>query len=1427
MHILYYWHGVIVNEDIFAKYYKTLEKILSGQYKSADLDLKKLPGFKIYTIRINRRDRLVFTTRKHQGKSYLELIDVITNHEYEKSSCFQPAVLRRLLERNEEETLAAITEHSFVAVEELLDITTGPTDQGVRLVPLEYYNGLHIELDEIQNNAKNVKLPALISGAPGSGKSCVALAVLAQAVRLGVTLDKTICYVTESTFLQERMQTMWSEHPLAQNLPLNRVQFMSFEQVMRAQCEHLAGLESVGEPFFAAWFKNYQKKNQKVIVLKQPVALIYQELCILSALATEEYLQLGKRQSLVADESSRRWLMTMKSHYQEFLQLNKKVDFHLFTYPSPVSKYGLIVVDEGQDYTALQLEQLAQLSGFQILICQDTLQSVYEVKAHSIRFEQKLFTQNIKLSRTELQGTYRCPLKVVDVANRWLELKYLLLGGTSDKYEAGVIKPHQDAVQGTVRWYAEQPTAEDLALLKSYAQTTRFAVVTTADRITEAQQLFGTPLVFTAAQIKGLDYETVLLYQLLNTPALIEANKRLQKKFPQGINFFNTSHHRAKFSSEEEHLLTAFNQVFTATTRMTQQLLVWQKITHDIGILANSWQKTFISEQDNSLLLVDDVATDWQLEAERQQWMGNDDIAEAIIREKIKSTEPHQTSKIVVEKKAKQQENSANTGLISEKKLRACLRDTEALSYLFTINAGSCILIQVFQHPKLEKILLSGLTHTYLKIRFVEELLKTKLNAKPLLTELIKLKGFATFMRKNSDLWVLVPLQFLGQEFLNQNGEKTTFFKEMVNSSLGCEFLSICLKSSGILVDNIKYENLIACSLNEYPIFVSLIINQQSPQNLLQELIHKFPTHFKKMQANDLTNIYPESFSKMAHTSLLYWLASCGKNTLSILLTSLPHLVLSQYAFDYFVCFFYEYKERRSVFYHLFVEEQDAFNENIWNDYGFNKLLNIPENELFALLRRKNNWSDQYSFDYTHLYQLARTSSGCGFLLYLIKLKPQLLTSLKQEDLLQVQFFNSYQDSVCSALVRSAPGRQILNTLMQLNPLLFQGITLNWLRQGLADEENATNLFHLSKDNQGVGFLFNLMQMNPELQGIEYVYLGCPYSNRHEGYVNASAFYNLSKSNNGHKILELLLHKEQFLAKIGMGMLTLNTYSGDKCLYHSLHLLVQYHSFMGLDNPIWIQLMDRRADLKSEIMGQYLLDYYGPIKNCFLFCAMIETAIGKKCLYDYWQEGNHFKEFLTAYEDKLSYGKIKSYTEERMKVPAKIIFDFILSRKPSTLKSYSLKKLIKLIGFSKNPFMYYLTHPDFFLTQFKMVLQQYPQAAQSIIVDDLLEKNNMILSQILHIKEGISLLYEIVSKNPSLLSCLKQIPDNSALWLLFKNPDGDKIMGLYNDLLIRKKAIIKEAFFSQETHDSQVIKELDPFYPYDDSAEIPWRPNSK
>src|SRR5207237_552095 len=114
-----------------------------------------------------------------------------------------------------------------------------------------------------------------------------------------------------------------------------------------------------------------------------------------------------------------------------------------------------------------------------------------------------------------LDANYRSSRTVSELANRLLKVKNARFGSI-DKESTALVTPvadHEGRIAGLVK------QDEVLAKLDRVARTSaRVAVIVLSEeQKAEARRRFSTPLVFSVLEAKGLEYETVILYDLVST----------------------------------------------------------------------------------------------------------------------------------------------------------------------------------------------------------------------------------------------------------------------------------------------------------------------------------------------------------------------------------------------------------------------------------------------------------------------------------------------------------------------------------------------------------------------------------------------------------------------------------------------------------------------------------------------------------------------------------------------------------------------------------------------------------------------------------------------------------------------------------------------------------------------------------------------
>lgn len=642
---VFYWEGVIAEKEIHEEFRETIQKLREGNYRAVSLE--KLANHNVYSARINASDRLLLTTITVRGKSYLLILEVIRNHDYQKSRFLKPAVLKNYLELNQEliaETI--IDDINFIPVEEPF-LSVDDRESEITFSAMTYYNRKFIQLNQTQNEARQVPLPLVVTGAAGSGKSCVALSLLEQYVleKWQERTGKPIVYVGPK-LLVSHMQALWNELPASQDEHAHLVQFKSYIELPQV-AQHIEGKVLVGETECLLWLDGYLKKNRTIQkarkekkvegdFLKNPLE-IYQEFKIIAAHHTKEkYFALGYKQSLFHTPEQKKWIFSAYQSYLDSLTMLNQFDLSLCAIPAS-EDYDLMVVDESQDLPLLALKNLFNfVVNNQICFCQDTRQLTSDNKS-KLPFLLNMLQQKVgKEVHIDLPYSYRSPNVIADFANLVIDLRTRLTGGTADKQELPEIKVAEDHkhLMGELMWITpDLMTLELKEQIRAWAQTTNFAVVTLEAYKEQARELFGTPLVFTAEEIKGFEYKFVVGFRLLDDPICEQANRKLRQS---ALESGKKMTHRAKKNSEEEKFAPPMNKLFTAITRATNRFILFQEKSHELDSIISFLERGIVDSQFMSAeTFSPSTQKDWEKEAEKLREGGQIEQADSISRDKL------------------------------------------------------------------------------------------------------------------------------------------------------------------------------------------------------------------------------------------------------------------------------------------------------------------------------------------------------------------------------------------------------------------------------------------------------------------------------------------------------------------------------------------------------------------------------------------------------------------------------------------------------------------------------------------------------------------------------------------------------------------------------------------------------------------------
>lgn len=588
--------------------FKKLRAYLEADdFRSAEV---KKVGENLYRARLDRSGRLLFAIHQYRGERYALILEYIRRHAYEKS---------RFLSRG-----AKIEEEKIPVLE----------PAAAQAAPLVYVNpdnpSFHLldkvlSFDEAQRNIYAVQPPLIVIGSAGSGKTALTLEKMKET-------PGDILYVTRSSYLVHNSRRLY--YAANYDNEEQSIDFLSFQEY----------LESIRVPpgreltfrEFADWFGRRRKAsglNDAHQLFEEFKGVITGPAGDAPYLIREAYLGLGIKQSIFSrDERARVYDLFEKylAHMQEQGYYDSNILSHRYL-KRVQPRYDFVVVDEVQDLTNIQLQLILKSLRHpdDFILCGDSNQIVHPnffswSKIKTYFHNRKGATAPAELIRI-LNNNYRNSPQVTEVANRVLKIKSARFGSI-DK-ESNYLVESNAHNQGEVTLLADDERMVR-ELDRKTRHSTRYAVIVMhAEHKSAARSSFGTPLVFSIQEAKGLEYENIILYNLASDdePRFREITRGVNAADLQG----DLSYGRAKDKGDKSLEIYKFhiNALYVAITRAVCNLYLIERNPgqhlFELLDLRPSGGDLQLEKQGSSL-------EEWRLEAQRLELQGKQEQADEI-----------------------------------------------------------------------------------------------------------------------------------------------------------------------------------------------------------------------------------------------------------------------------------------------------------------------------------------------------------------------------------------------------------------------------------------------------------------------------------------------------------------------------------------------------------------------------------------------------------------------------------------------------------------------------------------------------------------------------------------------------------------------------------------------------------------------------
>jgi len=604
-----------LNPDKIPNFAKVRALLEADNFRQADV--KKVAD-NLFRARLNKSDRLLFSLYRYGGETVCLLLEHIPNHAYERSRFLTGAAI-------DEAKIPAVVDPDEAAEAQQSLTYLHPERERFHLLDKA------ISLDEDQESVYALSAPLVVVGSAGSGKTALILEKMKQA--LGDVL-----YVSLSAYLVRNARDLYYAHGYTNDD--QEVAFLSFQELLETIAVPEGREVTVRD--FQAWFDRHKGKTrlkdaQKVFeeirgVITGPVGEA-------PWLSREQYLELGVKQSIFTEEE-RPEVYDLFEGYLRFLDEAGLFDPNILSHrylDRAEPQYDFVVVDEVQDLTNIQLYLILRTLRYpgQFILGGDSNQIVHPnffswARVKSLFFQERDLTGAHEAIQI-LHTNYRNTPVVTEVANRILKLKHARFGSV-DRESNFLVRSAVAETQGQLQLLADHEAVKR-ELDSRTARSARFAVlVMHPDQKPKAREWFNTPLIFSVQEAKGLEYDSIVLFNFVSEEA--GAFREIARDVdPAALEREELPYARARDKRDKSLEVYKFyiNALYVAATRAVRNLYVIEA-DHEHPVMRLLQLDRFTGE-----LAVDEEASstqEWQQEAHRLEMQGKAEQARDI-RERV------------------------------------------------------------------------------------------------------------------------------------------------------------------------------------------------------------------------------------------------------------------------------------------------------------------------------------------------------------------------------------------------------------------------------------------------------------------------------------------------------------------------------------------------------------------------------------------------------------------------------------------------------------------------------------------------------------------------------------------------------------------------------------------------------------------------
>lgn len=445
-----------------------------------------------------------------------------------------------------------------------------------RVIPnLKSAASFPIRLSPQQERILDKPLPLLLQGVAGSGKTTVMVAY-AHRLLLKTMGESSILILAYTNQLKYAILQILESTATLVSADVSCIKVQTWEELCNDQAETL-GIKPFNwapESFFLDFLNMYLKKNSSIKKVAEISTDIHEfirgtvkggSMGLSTVIPTRaEFLEL--RKTPLDEYIKRTELYDLIQHYQYALQNRNLLDQtdvarSLIQYIGKLKKYDYVLVDEVQDYAAVQLELITRMatSAKGILFTGDLNQVLYPSYFSWEKVRSAIWNPwKIQAPHPiSINYNYRNPRPVVEIANILIEKR----DEVSDHSQIKNIISNQSLTPKPLRFVGTQKDINNI-IEQLAIKIGSLAIIREEQQDELIIQNIAVERIFTPQLAKGLEFNVVCL-----------------------VNFNERYHHlTSKNFFSQRRLLQDYNEIYVAITRTRVQLILLDRNTSNAGI---------------------------------------------------------------------------------------------------------------------------------------------------------------------------------------------------------------------------------------------------------------------------------------------------------------------------------------------------------------------------------------------------------------------------------------------------------------------------------------------------------------------------------------------------------------------------------------------------------------------------------------------------------------------------------------------------------------------------------------------------------------------------------------------------------------------------------------------------------------------------